>query len=356
MFLVDATNAPQYLRDTDRVDPDERIEVRELAGGVSNVVSYVAREGEDFVLKQSREQLRVADPWFCTPQRIWREAEVMRVCERLLRERSATTRHAAVTPRILFEDRDNYLFAMTAAPPDHQVWKTRLLAGEADPEIAAACGDLLATLHADTYHDSAVADQLDDRAIFDDLRIDPYFRKIAERHTDLRDAIEALIESVWSHRICMAHGDFSPKNLLVYRDGEGEAMMLVDFEVGHYGDGAFDLGFFLSHLVLKAVLFAPEGDRYLGLCDAFWASYRQGLSVKVPPEAMVALECRAVMNFAGCALARLDGKSPVEYLTDEARRRVVRQLCREIFHEQPQSWADVTRRLRDHLARLDLSD
>ena len=84
-----------------------------LPGGVSNQVLYVSlleRPGADFVLKQSRAQLRVPDPWHSRLDRIWREVDVLKVCQRVLAtpptgERGETPPEIeAVTPAIMFEE------------------------------------------------------------------------------------------------------------------------------------------------------------------------------------------------------------------------------------------------------------
>jgi len=338
MRLIDATNAEEYLRTEGHLASGETVEVRELSGGVSNRVLYVSRNGnDDFVVKQALAQLRVADPWFCDVERIWREVEVMRICENLIASDVASASLRAQTPRLLFEDRENYLFGMSAAPPDHVVWKSELLSGRARTDIAAGCGDLLGRLHARTWHDNKVARHLDDRQFFDELRLDPFYRQIARVHPDLEPAITRLIDSVHHERHCLVHGDFSPKNLLIYN----HQLMLIDFEVGHYGDPAFDLGFFLSHLVLKAFCFAPHDEPYFGLTETFWKHYRAQMLNAISAGEYDTLVQRAILNTAGCALARIDGKSKVDYLEKPRRREQVRQLCRTLFAESPPHWEDV---------------
>jgi hypothetical protein len=54
-----------------------------------------------------------------------------------------------------------------------------------------------------------------------------------------------------------------------------------------------------------------------------------------------ALEGRAIRNFAGCAWARLDETSRIDYLTDTARRELVRSLCRELIDRPGADWAGV---------------
>jgi 5-methylthioribose kinase len=344
---LDANNAAQYLRSRGHIGSLETIDAHELSGGVSNVVHYVSRSlGGDFVLKQGREQLQVAEPWFCSVERIWREIEVLRICEQLTASQPCISPLRLETPRLLFEDRENHLYAMTAAPQDHVVWKSELLSGRARVDVAESSGVLLGLLHSKTWHDRELAHRLDDRQYFDVLRLDPYYRQVARVHLDLRPALEKLIHSVWDERHCLVHGDFSPKNLLVY----GDCLMLIDFEVGHYGDPAFDVGFFLSHLMLKAFYHAPLEQPYFGLVDSFWKNYLAVMSQAISLREIDQLIRRSILNFAGCALARLDGKSKIDYLTQDERRQQMRRLCRAIIAELPPRWADVAELARKALA------
>jgi 5-methylthioribose kinase len=353
MLLLEPDNALAYLRARDHVRADDDVTIESLPGGVSNQVLYVLirnRPGAEFVLKQAREQLRVPDPWFSRLDRIWREVEVMQHCRQAIERFAQRGREATAqpqsgtleTPRVLFEDRENYAFAMSAAPRQHQVWKQRLLAGEADSSIARQCGKLLATIHAGTWHSADVAQALDDRQVFDELRIDPYYHRVASVHPDLRPAIERLIDSVEQQRHALVHADYSPKNLLVWPTG----LMMVDFETGHYGDPAFDLGFFLSHLVLKSIYHAPRNAPFLDLTLAFWDEYRQTLAPAVGEGAYGELVARGIQNLAGCALARIDGKSRVDYLVDEGPKETVRRFGRGLLLEPPGEWGEVLQRLR----------
>lgn len=346
MRWIDAESAEAYLRETGRLPASARVQVRELSGGVSNLVLYVAdadSPANNFVLKQARPQLRVPDPWFCSVERIWREVAVLEVCHDVLTAAAAaaTDPHSSevsiTTPRVLFEDRENFLFAMTAAPPQHTVWKQLLLSGEVEPRIADRCGWLLGTLHVGTWCDSAAERRLGDQRFFRDLRIDPYYRKVAEVHPDLAEPLGRLIDSALENRLALVHGDYSPKNLLVYDGG----LMLVDFEVGHFGDPAFDLGFFLSHLVLKTFRAGEDWLRFWQLTESFWQSYWTRLTPRVPGADQRDLERRAVQNFAGCVLARIDGKSQVEYLPELPLRNRIRRFAGHLLRETPSNWPAV---------------
>jgi 5-methylthioribose kinase len=130
-------------------------------------------------------------------------------------------------------------------------------------------------------------------------------------------------------------GDFSPKNILVHKQG----LIMLDFECAHAGDPAFDLGFFLSHLLLKTIRAAPHdaalAARLAKLVPYFWDAYRDRRHLD--EAASAALDDRAVLHAAACCLARVDGKSPVEYL-DETGQAVARAFGREALRSRPPHW------------------
>jgi 5-methylthioribose kinase len=331
MFLLDPTTTEQYLRNRGELDPQETVRVTELSGGVSNQVLLVERSrGDRFVLKQAREQLRVQQEWKCDVTRIWREMDVLRLCGELLDEAriGRETGITACVPDILFEDREQFAYAMTAAPPEHTTWKRRLLLGDVNIDLGITTGRMLAALHAGTWKNAAICSLFEDSSYFHALRLDPYYQHTANQHPKLRDGLLALIESVGQNRCCLVHGDFSPKNLLIW----DRRLMLIDFEVGYYGDPAFDNGFFLCHLVLKAMHAEPGFLSYLNLAAAHWSYYCELLHTVVPADEFADLERRSVQNLAGCLLARVDGKSPVDYLNASQQKRV-RELAEILFAE-----------------------
>lgn len=342
MFELTADNSLTYLRDSKWLPADAAARVETLAWGVSNLVLRVSPEGgEDFVVKQSRAQLRTKDPWFSRLDRIWREIGVMRLLEPLL------PRH--VIPRILFEDRANYLFGMEAAPADHVVWKQLLLAGQADFTIAEQLGTYLGTIHRETAFHEELRQQWGDTEVFVQLRVDPFYRRIGELDASIAPHVQAMIEEMFATPISMVHADFSPKNVLV----TGQGLTLVDFETGHYGDPAFDLGFFLSHLLLKSVLNADRYAEFSGLTSGFWKRYfgELGALAAAGPFAEVELTRRTVSHLAGCMWARIDATSKIDYLPDEAQHNIVRGFCRSLFLKPPSTWSEVLKRLEDRMRK-----
>jgi 5-methylthioribose kinase len=333
MHEITAETAADYLRRSGRFSERAEIEVRELSGGVSNIVLRVDVRGEPpFVIKQCRERLRVAMDWRAPLDRIWTERAALDLLGSILPD--------GMVPTVLFEDRPEYLFAMTCAPEDAETWKTHLMAGQADPDIAARLGAILGTIHEKAHEHPALHLTFSETSLFDELRVDPYYHTAARAHHDIAPRINALIAAMARpiEERTLVLGDFSPKNILVHQGG----LILLDFECAHAGDAAFDLGFFLSHLLLKAIRAAASdrqlASRYLGLTGPFWRSYLDQRDLQTA--ARTELVGRGILHVAACALARVDGKSPVEYL-DADQRAIARAFAREALLTGPASWDDL---------------
>lgn len=326
MHEINPENTAAYLRETGRAPADAPIIVEALGWGVSNIVLRVVVAGhEPIVLKQSREQLRTRMHWVSRLDRIWTETAALRYL--------ATGLPAGAVPLVLWEDRENYLFAMSCALDDAVVWKESLLAGRADSEVAQRAGEILGAMHARPMSDDWGL--LADTTVFDQLRLDPFYRTAARSHPDLAPRFHALIdEALAPPERTFVHADFSPKNLLVHSRGLG--LTVVDFETSHAGDPAFDLGFFTSHLLLKALRAAPGHGPYLDLMARFWESYLPSTRLDLQADRVR----RASLHAAACALARIDGKSPVDYL-DEPRREAVRRLARRALGSGSIDWSDL---------------
>lgn len=326
MIELSPSNAVEYLLCRGILPPGTEATAEVLAWGVSNQVLRVSPEqGADLVLKQSREQLRTRADWFSRLDRIYREVEVMKKLGELL--------PTGVVPAVLFEVREDYLFGMEAIAAGHMVWKGELLAGRFDVGVASKLGDYLATIHRQTGDDESLRRLWEDRTVFDELRIDPFYRRIAHVHPVLRQPIDRLIDETLGNAICVVLADFSPKNVLITATG----ISLVDFETGHYGDPAFDLGFFLSHLLLKTVLHASRRGEVLTLARVFWSRYRERWSDGGPGIAEIDsdLERRAMTNLGACMLARIDGKSPVDYLPQPSQQDFVRKYSLKLLLDAP---------------------
>jgi 5-methylthioribose kinase len=340
MIEVDASNVLGYFAAAGRpqweqlgLDTDElaKSTAAELVWGVSNIVIRVDAPARSFVVKQSREQLRTEIDWFSQLDRIWREVDVLRILESLL--------PAGAVPRILSEDRDNYLFTMEAIDADHRVWKADLLNGDFDSSIANTLAGHLATIHRGTTGESDIAERLGDQTVFDELRLDPFYRYVAETCPRFTTPLHSLIDRTSQRADCLVLADFSPKNILLTSSGP----VIVDFETGHYGDPGFDIGFFLSHLLLKTVMHHDTRAAAITPARRFWSTYLDELSGTPAPQWLTddgrcpTFERQSIEHLAACMLARVDGKSRVDYLKKSWQPDFVRDFCDNLLTgDQPQ--------------------
>ncbi len=318
-------NIVSYLAERNWLrDPGCEPRVSPLGGGVSNIVLLVESGAERVVVKQSLEKLRVEDDWHAPRERILRECHSIRTLRAVLPQ--------ACLPEIVLEDPANFLFVMSAAPPGARPWKSDLLEGRIEAAPAARAGDLLACLHSFSCGHLQIREQFGDQTCFDQLRIDPYYRTCLRRHSDVAARIGGLIEEMDRRRLALVHGDYSPKNMLVVRGHGGSfvEIFLIDFEVVHYGDPAFDTGFCLNHLLLKSFHRPQWRESYLDAARVFWQTYLAG----VPPAIADGIERATCRHLGALLLARVDGKSPVEYLAGQARDGV-RAAARRVLLEQP---------------------
>lgn len=325
MWTVTPENVLDYLQATGRLSAETTTKVTPLAWGVSNIVLRIDPDNyPPLVIKQSQPQLRTRLEWKSRCERIFREADALRAWHSLL--------PVGAVPRVLFEDRPLFLLGLEAIQPDHVVWKQLLLQGELNPSIAQTLGQRMAQVHRGSWLRPELLPDAEDWSVFDELRIDPFYRWLMSSFAEVRQPLQELITNMSAHRFCLVHADFSPKNVLVHPQG----IVLVDFETAHYGDPAFDLGFFLSHLLLKSLLHLQRSDAWQALIGAFWQAYQ----AEMRDHPVTEISQRAVGHLAACLWARLDGKSPVDYLEDSAQREFVRQIAYQWLKAPPRDLLD----------------
>jgi tRNA A-37 threonylcarbamoyl transferase component Bud32 len=282
-----------------------------LTGGVSSDIWRIDTGQGPICAKRALAKLRVAADWRAPIERNLYEARWMQVADQA---------SPGCTPKVLGQHPRLGVLAMSYLPPsDYRLWKALLRAGQVDLEVARAVGAVLARIHRFSAARPELAQQFATDAIFYDIRLEPYLMATAQRHPDLAAALERLVAVTRAHTVALVHGDVSPKNILIGRQGP----VLLDAECAWWGDPAFDLAFCLNHLLLKCLWNGAASDALLAAFDVLSATYLQA----VEWEPCEALERRAAALLPGLFLARVDGKSPVEYVTDETQRDQVRRVA-----------------------------
>ena len=297
-----------------------------LTGGVSSDIWKVSTPRGPICVKRALPQLRVAQVWRAPVGRNAAEYDWMEAAGRIVPD---------AVPRLLGHDSDAGLFAMDyLAPDDHPVWKNLLRDGIAEPSTARDVAERLVAIHAGTANDDDdVAARFAHDDTFHAIRLEPYLEATARVHPDLAEALHALVATTAATRHVLIHGDVSPKNILIGPNGP----VFLDAECACYGDPAFDLAFCLNHLLLKC-LWTPSARPGFRACFAALAS---AYLDRVTWEPAAGIAARTAQLLPGLLLARVDGKSPVEYLTDEADKNRVRRVAGRLLRSPVERLNDI---------------
>ncbi|WP_164821744.1 phosphotransferase family protein [Paenibacillus koleovorans] len=296
--------------------------IERLSGGVSCSVWKVTAGAERWVVKQALPKLAVEVDWFADVQRIEREQQAMLAVEPHM--------PAGTVPRILHSDADNHLYIMTCAPEEAVTWKSQLMNGEFRERTARHAGEVLRIMHECSRRELSPEQQgaFEDLSFFRELRIEPFHQYLLMKHPHLTAEMNTLIADLLECRTCLVHGDFSPKNLLVDRHHQ---VIVLDYEVAHWGNPVFDLAFTSAHLLLKGWALHKQADAFR-LMHVFLQAYGYRHE----------RESRLTGHTGALLLARIDGKSTVDYIKDPVlKERIRKQATDWIRHPDREPFASL---------------
>jgi len=292
------------------------LELKPLTGGVSSDIFLVTTGQRQLCAKRALPKLKVQDDWQVSVERARYEAAWLR---------SAAKVCPSCAPAVLgFDEANGITLLDYLSPTDYALWKEELLAGRIDSELARRVGQRLGAIHRASAGSHELAQQFDTAEFFDAIRLAPYLRTSAERHPDLAPRLIAVADATQQRKIALTHGDISPKNILYHRSS-GEPAFL-DAECAWFGDPAFDGAFCMNHFVLKAMHMPTHAAR---LMDTLWA-FHDAWIASLPDDIAADTEIHAGVLLPMLLLARIDGKSPVEYLSEPARV-ATRALARSLI-------------------------
>jgi len=297
--------------------------MKALTGGVSSdIVQLTTADGAAYCAKRALPQLKVNADWYVPIERNRHETAWLKTANNIV---------PGCAPRVISADAELGVVLLEFLPPDtHVVWKSELLAGNIVADCGHHVGDVAGQIHAATLMQPNIAEQFNTDALFDAIRLDPYLRHTASVHPDLSSHILDVLEQTATHKIALVHGDLSPKNLLI--NISTKQPTILDAECAWFGDPAFDAAFCLNHFLLKSIKCRERQQDFMTLANAFFNAwikhFEQPQQLKLNARTSRLLPC--------LLLARIDGKSPVEYLDNamqDKARRIARQLIQSEVHQ-----------------------
>jgi len=298
-----------------------------LPGGVSSDIWLVRAGSGAFCVKRALPRLRVAADWRAPIERNAKEAAWIKAVGAFMPQ---------AVPRLLAEDAGGGMFAMDYLPPQSfEGWKAQLQRGHVMASTSAEVGRRIARIHGRFANSAAAEAEFATDTTFHAIRLEPYLLATARAHPDRAAALERLAEVTARTKLTLVHGDVSPKNILVGPEGP----VFIDAECAWFGDPAFDVAFCLNHLLLKCLWVPAAGSRLLTAFDAMATTYLGAVDWE-PAEQ---IDRRAAQLLPGLFLARIDGKSPVEYLTEERDKDAVRRVARSLLADPLDHLAEIRR-------------
>lgn len=325
-----------YLKERGLLKNTSSCTIHYCQGGVSCTVAYVEIDGRPMIIKQALEQLKTKDTWLCDPNRMYIEYESNKIYHDLLPENA---------PETYFYDNENYIYGREAVPDGCQMWKEDLMKGLIDYKVAEKVVDTLAAVHNHCAGREDIARMFENKDVFHALRISPYIDFTVTKHPEITEFAQRVSDEMMDSKITLIHGDYSPKNIMVTEDG----MKVLDYEVANYGHPAFDLAFLSNHFILKAVKFQDRPGEYLDLLDYTVKRYFKSLTCMDLRE----FEPVYIRTLALLMLARIDGKSPVEYLLEEKEKQeLVRRLSLTMIKDQMDTYSETIKMLRNEIRRM----
>ncbi|MDR1587659.1 MAG: phosphotransferase [Treponema sp.] len=332
--IADKGVLESYLLEKKIVDRDEGYSLKYCKGGVSGTVAFVYAGGKPLIIKQALGQLKVKEDWFCDPNRMGIEYKSNEIYHRIAPD---------CAPEVYFYDGENYIYGREAVPENCSMWKADLMSGLLDFAVAEKTIKTLSLVHKGCASDREIAEIFKDKKIFYELRISPYIEFTVEKYPELKSFARPIVAELMESKISLVHGDFSPKNIMV----NGRGISVLDYEVAHYGHPSFDLAFFSNHFILKAVKNKQWAGAYLSMLGYMLEIYFSRVSYMPARE----LENSFVRLLSLMMLARVDGKSPAEYITEEGDKALIRTMALESINRNTDGYREALSLFSEHIRR-----
>jgi len=298
-------NLPDYLRRRGLLAPGERATVLSCGDGNINWVRRVRISGGDpprdrsWIVKQARPALERFPQYQVSTERI--------LFEQRYGEHARAFDREGVLPGVVAFDPEDRVRVLEDLG-DAERLDRALARGEDVSSAAAALGAFLGRVHAGTrdpqlanaFANDAMRRLHGDHIFLLPLRSNdfPLAAAVATRARALRaDAdlvriADAAYARYLEPRGALVHGDVQAGNVLLAPAGP----KLVDAEIAHVGDPAFDVGTLVAHLALPAAA-EGRGSEALPAVEAAWSAY---CSAHGPDAAPLA----DVLRYAGLELLR----------------------------------------------------
>ena len=318
------------LQELGLIEAHDAITATALTGGVASDIAHVQAGGHDYCVKFALPKLRVKAEWYAPVERNLAEYRWL--------ETYASIDPEGAIPLFGHSPSLNGFVMGYLSGPNTYLLKSALFDGNGSKQDACNIGRNLGRIHQISTKNQFDQSPFDNRDDFYALRIEPYLIHTAKSHDAIANKLTDMADLLYHSKQVLVHGDVSPKNILIHDDRP----YILDAECATMGDASFDVSFCLNHFILKALHVPSHREDYLGLCDSFWQAYK----AEIDFEDLTSLERRISQLIPMLLLARVGGKSPVEYLTKQTATEI-RQAALSAINYQPETILQLIKQLHE---------
>ncbi|HTO71003.1 MAG TPA: phosphotransferase [Myxococcota bacterium] len=267
MTPLDEAALPGWLESRDLLRAAGARVERAGDGNINWVRRAIGADGTRRIVKQARPALEKFPEYRVDTARIVFEARYMAVLRR------EVPGQARILPKVFFFDELDRALVLEDVSPAERLDEL-LDAGRASADTLFALGEFLGAVHRATAAQAPLLvrefandemRKLHGEHVFslpfapNDFPIEPRLRALADAALatpGVRTRIAALRGRYYESRESLVHGDVQAGNVLVQNDRP----RLLDAEIAHVGDPAFDLGQALAHVHVHRVRARDEAD------------------------------------------------------------------------------------------------
>ena len=266
-------------------------------------------------------KLRVLKEWFADTKRLRYEYLWLKHCKKIIPN--------SIPNIYQFSAKQDFLILEYLNEKNYVTLKSKLLKKDIDINIINKISKNLSKIHNESTGQFVKKKFINNSKNFYDLRLDAYFNEVGRVYPDLKKIIKNIIKNYKKYSSTLVHGDFSPKNILIFNKN----IKYIDAETCNFGDPVFDVVYFGNHLLLKSIHIPDKKNKFIKSYENFFSTYLK--SIKFSQRKNFIDRCIAMVPIM--LLARIDGKSPVEYITKKNIKNKIRLLSFNLINDPPES-------------------
>ena len=294
------------------------INVEPLKGGVSCEIYKVDTTTNSYCIKKALKKLRVEKDWYADPIRSYYEYLWLKKTKKIL--------PSSIPEVISYNRMKNYLIIEYLNMSRYSNLKEDLLKGKVDLDNLNKIAKKLLYIHKNLKSNYNKKIFQTHNFNFIKLRINPYLLELNKTYPELKKYINETVNLLRNNQHTVIHADFTPKNILVSKNKQ----IILDAETANYGDPSFDIVSLINHLIIKLLFVNKNKKNFVLALKKIFNTYHSNVTWEEKQDIIK----RSLTLLPLMMLARVDGKSPVEYIKNNKEKNKLRRIALDLIKIQ----------------------